>query len=190
MTCICYNVQDSNDSINPLCGETEVEMDDKNGKSVESKIKSIRGMELFKNCDEDSDYHIINDFSRACEMAFDEFNYIYEGEEGHSWNDIREKEYDDVYQSVYDREDYLTVSDMLEELELDVIDSIELTREAEEVIDEIEADLKMCLETTAIAGDNNVLFKNMFEAYTKGGWPCGWEGSYPEGRLIVYFPKS
>ncbi len=24
------------------------------------------------------------------------------------------------------------------------------------------------------------------DAYFKGGWPCGWEGKYPEGKLVVF----
>ncbi len=30
-------------------------------------------------------------------------------------------------------------------------------------------------------------FWNMIEdAYFKGDWPCGWEGKYPEGKLVVF----
>ena len=30
-------------------------------------------------------------------------------------------------------------------------------------------------------------FWNMIEdAYFKGLWPCGWEGKYPEGKLVVF----
>lgn len=30
-------------------------------------------------------------------------------------------------------------------------------------------------------------FDNVFEAYRTGGFPCGWDGIYPHGRMIVYY---
>lgn len=33
--------------------------------------------------------------------------------------------------------------------------------------------------------DNN-FFNEVLAVYLAGGWPCGWEGKYPEGRLIVF----
>ena len=33
---------------------------------------------------------------------------------------------------------------------------------------------------------NNVFFENILQVYLAGGWPCGWEGEYPEGRLVVF----
>ena len=27
---------------------------------------------------------------------------------------------------------------------------------------------------------------NLEDAYFKGFWPCGWEGKYPEGKLVVF----
>jgi hypothetical protein len=29
-------------------------------------------------------------------------------------------------------------------------------------------------------------FETMFSAYKQGGWPCGWKGAYPEGKMVVY----
>lgn len=33
---------------------------------------------------------------------------------------------------------------------------------------------------------NNIFFDKILKVYLAGGWPCGWEGEYPEGRLIVF----
>ena len=33
---------------------------------------------------------------------------------------------------------------------------------------------------------NNHFFNNLLQVYLAGGWPCGWEGEYPEGRLVVF----
>jgi hypothetical protein len=32
----------------------------------------------------------------------------------------------------------------------------------------------------------DTFFLNLMEWYRLGHWPCGWEGKYPEGKLIVY----
>ncbi|HXI24275.1 MAG TPA: hypothetical protein VNG71_10475 [Pyrinomonadaceae bacterium] len=29
-------------------------------------------------------------------------------------------------------------------------------------------------------------YPRLMDWYRKGHWPCGWDGTYPEGRLIVY----
>ena len=30
------------------------------------------------------------------------------------------------------------------------------------------------------------LWKDIFTVYLHNGFPCGWEGEYPEGRLVVF----
>jgi hypothetical protein len=37
-----------------------------------------------------------------------------------------------------------------------------------------------------LATDSPDFFTNLIEWYRLGHWPCGWEGEYPKGRLIVY----
>ena len=36
------------------------------------------------------------------------------------------------------------------------------------------------------AGKPNGFFLSLMEWYKRGHWPCGWEGTYPDGKLIVY----
>ena len=33
------------------------------------------------------------------------------------------------------------------------------------------------------------LYEDMFLAYQSGGWPCGWLGKYPEGKIVVFYPS-
>lgn len=33
------------------------------------------------------------------------------------------------------------------------------------------------------------IWKSILEAYLESGFPCGWEGKYPEGRLVVFSNK-
>lgn len=35
-------------------------------------------------------------------------------------------------------------------------------------------------------GEVDLLWKSVEEAYLLGGIPCGWDGEYPEGRMVVY----
>jgi len=50
---------------------------------------------------------------------------------------------------------------------------------------DIDADLFNCYLNNKYK--KNHPFWNMIEdAYFKGGWPCGWEGKYPEGKLVVF----
>jgi hypothetical protein len=30
------------------------------------------------------------------------------------------------------------------------------------------------------------LLRDMWYWYRQGHWPCGWEGDWPEGRLVVF----
>lgn len=39
-----------------------------------------------------------------------------------------------------------------------------------------------------ISGDKSLFGHRLYEAYSAGGWPCGWSGEYPEGSMIVYWP--
>lgn len=32
----------------------------------------------------------------------------------------------------------------------------------------------------------NQFINNLLQVYLAGGWPCGWEGEYPKGRLVVF----
>lgn len=35
-------------------------------------------------------------------------------------------------------------------------------------------------------GINNQFFNNLLQVYLAGGWPCGWEGQYPKGKLVIF----
>ncbi|MCL2309812.1 MAG: hypothetical protein FWC42_05985 [Proteobacteria bacterium] len=53
---------------------------------------------------------------------------------------------------------------------------------------DIEADLYFCSQN--IYFNRNSLFHNkLWSLYKKGFWPCGWEGDYPDGRMVAYCSK-
>jgi hypothetical protein len=51
--------------------------------------------------------------------------------------------------------------------------------------DDISAVIRYCL-----ANRNSLhprpFFDMVEQAYLDGGWPCGWQGKYPEGKLVVF----
>lgn len=54
--------------------------------------------------------------------------------------------------------------------------------------DEVEYDLLNCYLNIKHK-QNNPLWNQVFKAYKKGAFPCGWKGEYPKGKLVVFHPK-
>jgi hypothetical protein len=54
--------------------------------------------------------------------------------------------------------------------------------------DEMSADLEACFKNEAY-GFPSKFYKTLLDAYLSGGWPCGWLGKYPEGKMIVLDPN-
>jgi hypothetical protein len=61
-----------------------------------------------------------------------------------------------------------------------------LPKEYREVTGEVCNDMYNCFIKRAIRGRKPDLFEDIFDAYRAGYWPCGWEGEYPSGRLVVF----
>lgn len=59
-----------------------------------------------------------------------------------------------------------------------------------DIFEEIIGDLHMCALNRLVNGKVDNFYERIFEVYKLGGWPCGWEGEYPEGRVIVYSPDK
>jgi hypothetical protein len=56
--------------------------------------------------------------------------------------------------------------------------------------DDIASDLLHCVNYEILGGPEERLYSMLMEAYSLGGWPCGWCGSYPTGKLCVYWPSE
>lgn len=57
-------------------------------------------------------------------------------------------------------------------------------------IQEILGDHEWIAMYRAAFGPTNAFFEQMFTMYRLGGYPCGWDGPYPLGRMVVYFPPD
>jgi len=107
------------------------------------------------------------------------------------WTDIREREMASVHGASYKIEGFQEVLDRIWEIH-DLFFALlkkQLDKEAYLVVNDILADLYNCAVSRSVCGTRREFFENMFRLYRLGGWPCGWEGKYPQGRMCVYFPE-
>ncbi len=63
-----------------------------------------------------------------------------------------------------------------------------LEQQTNSIRDEIFVDFHGAL-LNEFFGRPSALFARILEVYEQGGWPCGWLGKYPEGKLIVLDPN-
>lgn len=127
----------------------------------------------------------ISDIDEAMHLAFDE---VY-GEEEYSWKDIRELEMSqvwDVYYTLSEDVRPVNLEELLELISENVRNSL---NKYDEFYEEIVADLNNCAISRAVNGkDETNFFEKLFEIYKAGGLPCGWQGEYPDGKIVAYLP--
>jgi len=157
---------------------------------VEEIIKSVEKMDLYKhNSIEIKNILIINDYEKAKFLAYDK-QYKMNSENGYSWVDIRELVMSDVNGDKYKIKNYNEFKKKINYIELTIEKNLNIDKKYEETWDDAYADIVNCAICRAIYGKNNSLFEKLYNVYKSGGWPCGWEGDFPEGKLIVFYPKE
>ncbi len=50
--------------------------------------------------------------------------------------------------------------------------------------------LSSIIHCRIVMGKSHVFFEKLFKIFVSGGYPCGWSGKYPEGKIIVYYPPK
>lgn len=121
--------------------------------------------------------HVVYDFDEARDFAYR--RYLTDADDALNWTDLREREAGQV--------DAGPEVEPLWETFLAAIPP-RLQEPYDAVVDDIVADLFNVAASRAAFGPGDRLFDRVWDAYRRGGWPCGWEGDYPQGRLIVYQP--
>lgn len=121
-------------------------------------------------------------------------SYAYDatiGDEEFTWTDLRELQLSKVYSELYKLPEqslfFESFKMMFEPSKRMLVKQFKSTNYWS-VINDITADLFNCALNRAL-GVVSPLFEQIFDAYRAGGWPCGWEGHHPNGRLVVYFPS-
>lgn len=166
-------------------------MFDSNTILVEEIIKSVKEMKLYKkNSQNVENVLVINDFEKAKFLAYDNLGYKMNSEDGYSWNDIRELVMSEVNEDKYSMENYKEFNKKIDEYELLIEKDLKIAKEYRETWDDAYADIVNCAICRGIYGQNDSLFEKLYNVYKSGGWPCGFEGNFPEGKLIAFYPKE
>lgn len=133
--------------------------------------------------------HIIQDFGEAKEYAY--HRYITDQEDAANWTDLREWQVGHVLGATYANTNLVPVRDSVRGLtdRLFRATNANLPAVYLEVVDDVAADLENCALGIAVYGPGESFFDLLWSVYRQGGWPCGWEGNYPEGRLVVFEPS-
>lgn len=83
----------------------------------------------------------------------------------------------------------------------DMVDSVTnmisplLREQASKFLSEYESgqianDFASIVFSRSVRGTEPGLYERCFDIYQRGGFPCGWQGTYPAGRLVVFVPPE
>ncbi|MDO5105251.1 hypothetical protein [Capnocytophaga sp.] len=107
--------------------------------------------------------------------------FLYNDDNETVWLDLREKNDLDW---TFPRDSQETEWKVLQK---DILEALQKAG-FEAYYDEVEYDLLNCYLNIKHK-QNNPLWNQVFKAYRKGAFPCGWQGAYPKGKLVVFHPK-
>ncbi|MGR5116575.1 hypothetical protein [Photobacterium damselae] len=127
---------------------------------------------------------IIYDLEIAKKFAWEEFY----GEDELTWADLRAEKMSEIWDIIYENDEYSEIERKLTACLNDISDIIQhqLEQQYLELLDDIVSDMQACLLSRAVQGQGNKFFENIFLIYLNGGWPCGWKGSWPKGDILIY----
>lgn len=131
---------------------------------------------------------IIRDYGKAKTLAWSQ-----DLDEGQSvLGDIKSSESADIMGKLYDEKQLNNFEDELYEIFNCSENYSEnfIPFEYYDIFEEIQGDIYMCALNRLVNGKVDNFYEKLFEIYKEGAWPCGWEGIFPEGKLIVFNPKE
>lgn len=113
------------------------------------------------------------------------------GDESSTWNDLREDEVAPFHATPYDHPESKPAYDAIDGLLPRLLTLLRAKMPAiyGELLDDVAADLQHCAMNRALYGlVPNSFWERIWRVYASGAWPCGWEGEYPQGRMVIYQP--
>jgi len=154
---------------------------------INEVVDFARSGPLFVPVGTTSGVRAITDFKQAQDYCWNE---LY-GNGEYTWTDLRERQMGKVKGLGYKIDGFKETKGKLDEYDGVILDSFHhrVDEKYQEVFDDVTADLWNCLISRAIQGNAPGFFEKLFDAYKQGLWPCGWDGDYPDGRLIAYVPS-
>ena len=161
-----------------------------NIKLVENMILDIQKITFFsKKIINVKDIIEINDYKKAKFLAFENLEYEIRFEKGYSWIDLRQLEMSNVEGNKFFIENYKYFDNIINNFQTKLSQIISVNEIYDEAYDDIYSDLCDCMIGRLILG-KDYLFEKLYTVYKSGGRPCGWKGNFPEGKLIVFYPKE
>jgi len=130
------------------------------------------------------EFVVTTDFAEAKDAAWEQAF----GADEYTWTDLRELEVSEALGRLYELD--RRVRGRLFELreELDSLLAERFASAYEEIYEDFSADLHNCARARAAFGRRSRFFEQQFKAMRLGGWSCGWNGSYPLGKMLVFCP--
>lgn len=129
------------------------------------------------------DVHVVHAFDEAREYAYR--RYLTDADDALNWTDLREREAGEIHAESGSLGSAL--NGLHERLFAAL--STRLPEAYADLLDDVIGDLANAAAGRAVFGAGDRLFDRVWDAYKQGGWPCGWEGDYPAGRLVVHQPS-
>lgn len=158
-----------------------------NTQLVEKVMNFIYNSKMFNNRGFITNAEVINDFGEAQNFAWSQdLNEDYT-----VWEYVKSVESENIVEKVYNL-DFASLQDELYEYFGNHINNANdfLPFDYIDINEEVEGDLTMCALNRLVNGKTDNFYERIFDIYKQGGWPCGWKGAYPNGKIIVYVPET
>ncbi|WP_166000875.1 hypothetical protein [Bacillus sp. Cs-700] len=148
---------------------------------VEEIILFSKNAEIQSKTDISNKITVIHDLKKAEYLAYEE---VY-GEDEYNWKDIRELEMSKVWEKYYTYQESERPSGLEQILPI-ISQNVREQEMNKHFFHDVVADLHNCAVNRAINGKASSFMNDLFEVYQIGAFPCGWEGHYPEGKIVAY----
>ncbi|KOP64766.1 hypothetical protein AMS62_05470 [Bacillus sp. FJAT-18019] len=156
-----------------------------NNRLVEEVIQFANSMQDIQKTKRPNNIVFINEYEEAKRLVINEVF----GEDEYTWSDIRQLEIGKVKGKLYKLDSSQKPSG-LDEVTSIIADGLrnQITDSYSDFFEYVVVDLRNCAINRAINGESENFYEQIFKIYKAGGFPCGWDGDYPEeGKLIAYF---
>ena len=115
--------------------------------------------------------------------------------EGHKpWRDLRMLQlhvfYDFRRQIGIDRNQHNLDIEAIDNRLTPLMEQQLIGRLPENFVFEIIEDLNMIRSFRGLLGETPHMMNTLFMMYRSGGFPCGWDGKFPEGKMVVYYSRT
>ena len=140
---------------------------------------------------EDLKINIIYDYKLAVEMSRNQmFGARVEGfsEDQKCWRDLTEKIDSKIVAYAMDKNEkfFLKIGRGAEELISKIEENLN-PRGFNDIVEDIVSDaISICGAVAFPEKSESNFFIELYKYYLLGGWPCGWQGNYPHGKICVF----